>query len=270
MSISGHKIRILALHGYGQTPAMFREKSGALRGQLKKKVEFVYLQAPHNVVKASSSSGDAIEQLGYSWFDFDSDGLTGGKDHSLSEMKEEDAASSLCGPQLRSALFALQECFTKEGPFDGVIGFSQGACLAILLSALQESRFRQLQIKPSSTADGMESMSTKPPMTLHPSISFKWVATFSGFLCDHKDIYTPVYELVKFIDTTYQKEKIVLPSFHCFGTADEIIPAALSERAASLFVDPIIDNHPGGHYLPSSKALALSLKDFIFKHSTAE
>lgn len=49
MSKVGVPLRILCIHGYRQSSASFREKTGALRKLLKKQVELVYIDAPHTV-----------------------------------------------------------------------------------------------------------------------------------------------------------------------------------------------------------------------------
>lgn len=43
------RLRILCIHGYRQSSASFREKTGALRKLLKKQCELVYIDAPHAV-----------------------------------------------------------------------------------------------------------------------------------------------------------------------------------------------------------------------------
>ncbi|KAF5892341.1 esterase OVCA2, partial [Clarias magur] len=49
MSKADVPLRVLCIHGYRQCSTSFREKTGALRKHLKKKCEFVYIDAPHKV-----------------------------------------------------------------------------------------------------------------------------------------------------------------------------------------------------------------------------
>ena len=41
-------------------------------------------------------------------------------------------------PQFNSTVDYLLECYKNHGPFDGILGFSQGAGLGLFLLALQE------------------------------------------------------------------------------------------------------------------------------------
>ena len=117
---------------------------------------------------------------------------------------------------MEKSVTSLGELWEREGPFDGVLGFSQGACLVAVLAARQ--------------SQGL----------LPPGMSFEFAAVFSGFLPN---------------DPTFAAEiksaaPVMLPSFHCYGGSDEIISPAQSLEAVGLF-DPasakMVMEHDGGH-----------------------
>ena len=49
------KLRVLCLHGFTQNGETFRQRTGSIRKQLKKKIDFVFIDAPHD---ASGAFGD--------------------------------------------------------------------------------------------------------------------------------------------------------------------------------------------------------------------
>ncbi len=127
--------------------------------------------------------------------------------------------------------------------FYRLIGIKKGAAVVVLLSALKHMG------------------------KLPGHINFDWVGVFSGFLPDHREVYKPVLDLVVEIEKSCtdadKGTKIAIPSFHIYGTGDEIITEAQSKRAAALYQDPVIQTHSGGHYIPSINAISKEFKTFI-------
>lgn len=119
------KLRILMIHGYRQSEAAFRERSGSLRKALKSSCEFIFCEAPHLVpprdelvaeldqltVAESSDKVDTVEK-GW-WFS-----------------AEDDSYNALnrtaCDKGFQQSLEYLNEVFKQNAPIDGVLGFSQG------------------------------------------------------------------------------------------------------------------------------------------------
>lgn len=102
------QLKVLVLHGYGQTAADFEKKSGAIRKSLGKHFELVYLEAPHAVTNLKGEPGKA-------WWTFEGDFFT---------------APDYIG------VAASIELVKQQTPFVGVVGFSQGAAFAGFLGAL--------------------------------------------------------------------------------------------------------------------------------------
>lgn len=100
---ASRKQRILALHGFRQDGEVFRAKTGALRKALRGVADVHVMEAPH--------AGPSRR----AWWSATSDGRSyRGFDASMDAIKAE---------------------YEREGPFDGVLGFSQGGLLASILSA---------------------------------------------------------------------------------------------------------------------------------------
>lgn len=98
----------------------------------------------------------------------------------------------------------VEETFEKEGPFDGILGFSQGACFTGLLCSLQQRGRRNIQEYHS-------------PVLLILMISviktkFNFAVMAAGFQ-SHCEVHRSYYD-----------SPINLPSLHICGETDQIIP----------------------------------------------
>ena len=114
--------RVLCLHGYAQSAAFFRQRTGAFRKALKSEVgEFTFVDGTHPstaaFVAGESADGDRGEKLGW-W--------------NVAEPDSRPAISSAY-VGVEESLEHLENVCKTQGPFDGVLGFSQGATLAALL-----------------------------------------------------------------------------------------------------------------------------------------
>uniref|UniRef100_A0A8D0L5K3 Esterase OVCA2 n=1 Tax=Sphenodon punctatus TaxID=8508 RepID=A0A8D0L5K3_SPHPU len=115
---------------------------------------------------------------------------------------------------LEESLDAVAKVFAEQGPFDGLVGFSQGAALVAMLCTLQQQG------------------DTRFPFDFAIIIAgFKSQAAAHG---------------------SYYQEPIVVPTLHVLGETDRVIPAQMSRELASHFADPTILTHPGGHFIPAS------------------
>jgi len=212
-------LRVLCLHGYRQNDVSFREKTGAFRKLLGKYCEFTFIKAPHLVLPMSNEDINQ-DQRGW-WFSREND-----------YFKADDASD--CDKGFDGSLDLIQKTFELHGPFDGVIGFSQGAALAALLCLIK----------------------TKRPETLSPAIKFDFavmVAAFKSVSTRHAHWYTPT--------TT----KVDIPTLHVMGAEDRVIKKPLSEDLLDLFEGPTKLYHPGGHFVPASSKQKASYYKFLHK-----
>ncbi|KAL9237882.1 hypothetical protein vseg_012379 [Gypsophila vaccaria] len=187
------KMKILCLHG-------FRTSGAFLKKQISKWDPSIFahfdLDFPDGLFPAGGKSD--IEGIFpppyFEWFQFNKE---------FTEYSNlEECISYLC------------EYITTNGPFDGLLGFSQGATLCALLTGYQQQG---------------------KVLKEHPPIKFLIFVSGSKFRA-------PEYCDVAF------KDPIPTKSVHFIGEKDWLkLP---SEELAAAFVDPIIIRHPQGHTVP--------------------
>jgi len=141
----------------------------------------------------------------------------------------------------------LAEVLKTEGPFDGVIGFSQGGAMAAMLASLLEPT-RRAAFEKLYPSGGLSYPSSFTADTGYIESNFhaplKFAVSYSGFAARGIEAYRGFYE-----------PKIATPMLHFLGTLDAVV-----EESRSL---ALVDNceesegrvvyHPGGHFLPSSQ-----------------
>ncbi|NXT16996.1 OVCA2 Esterase, partial [Prunella fulvescens] len=126
---------------------------------------------------------------------------------------------------LEESLSAVAAALAEHGPFDGLLGFSQGAALAAMVCALRargDPRF--------------------------PVAFAVLVAAFASRAPAHGHFY---------------REPIALPSLHVVGDTDAVIAAPLSRELAQCFVEPVVLTHPGGHFIPAAAAQKKAYLEFL-------
>jgi hypothetical protein len=190
-------LRVLCLHGYHGSGAILRDQMRPLTAALPSNVEFVHVDAP------SRATGD------FGWWHEGFDGW---------ERTRDWAIGLVCaGPR-----------------FDGVFGFSQGAALAGLLTAVQESG------------------------SAPPEFHFGFAVMVGGFTSDmpqHAELF---------------RHKLTTPSVHVIGRGDVIVPRPDSLRLADRFADPLVLEHPGGHTVPGHAAVAGPVSEFLAGRKKAD
>lgn len=205
------RFKILCIHGYRQNGVLFRQKTGALRKFLKKYADLSYATAPLNVPLLEGSSDSNTDQRGW-WF-------------TNSNMNYDSKSYSECCIGFKKSLDLITDLCEEEGPFDGILGFSQGASFVSVLCGMQERKFLKFK--------------------------FKFAILISGF----RSLSTPHYK--NYI------MKIKIPSLHIYGETDEVIPTGMSEQLLGYFTKPIAVKHPGGHYVPSSESVRKAFVQFL-------
>jgi predicted esterase len=214
MAPAAVKARILCLHGYAQNAEFFNSRTGALRKALKALAEFHFVDAPHPAT--AEFLGDVPEDRGAALGWFNCAEMTPGARPAISAqyVGVEDAFQ-----RLRSAC-------EQHGPFDGVLGFSQGATLAALCCLKPELWWHQAEAP------------------------FRFAILFSAF--SPRD---PRFAL--------DSARASLPSFHCYGKEDKSVLLESSQQVASCFAGAVEHVHEGGHGVPSDATLRAALKDFV-------
>lgn len=206
------KLKVLCLQGYRQNSKIFRERSGGFRKLFKKHIDFTFVTAPHDIPEDDNLARPEEEREKGWWFSR--------QGNSYNAMDKTDICTGY-----QESLQVVKEKFSSEGPFDGVMGFSQGAAFVSLLCILRSN--------PAA------------------SITFKFAILIAGF----KSLVSPHAALYSV--------PIDCPSFHTIGATDGIIPTQSSEDLLITFVSGVAYRHDGGHYIPSSPQLRTAILEFL-------
>ena len=117
----------------------------------------------------------------------------------------------------------------EEGVFDGVIGFSQGAAaLSMLVAEAQLSQQRW----------------------------FHFACFIGGFLPNAPHMRERIEKATK-------SGPFAIPSWHCFGSDDFVIPSEKSEALSGCFRQAVLQPFVGGHVVPRCDVVLKSFRDFI-------
>ncbi|KAM7398138.1 hypothetical protein PAMA_006156 [Pampus argenteus] len=217
-------LRVLCIHGYRQNSSSFREKTGALRKLLKKQVEFVYVSAPHSVQHVNSEAPDKEKSSGSApGGDEDPRGWWFSDTQARSFSAQQQCEESL---GLDESVAVVKEALKVQGPFDGILGFSQGAAFVAMLCSLQEQN-------------------------LEPEFCFRFAILVAGFR-------SACREHQKFYNAPIQ-----IPSLQVFGLEDRVIPDNMSRELLPSFQNPQVLTHPGGHFVPAASSHRQTYQDFL-------
>lgn len=266
---SQRKLKILMLHGYTQSGPLFHAKTRALEKNLDKAfpaapkpghlpnypggVELVYPTAP---IKLSIS-----DIPGY-----DVDGAkTDNEDpEAYAWWRRKGDAEPYRYEGMEIGFERIAEVIKEKGPFDGAIGFSQGAAAAGLIASLLESGRREAfeKAQPKGGMRYPESFEKDTGyMTDVIQEPLKFAVSYSGFGAATNDLYQAFYE-----------PKIKTPMLHFLGSVDTVVEESRSLRLVDACVTgrgvdggvARVVYHPGGHFLPSSqKQYVAALVAFI-------
>ncbi|VUZ52951.1 unnamed protein product, partial [Hymenolepis diminuta] len=198
-----------------QTGAGFREKSGGFRKIFKGRCEFVFLDAP---LKIPCTEG---EDQGLGWWFSKPDDSFSAIDYTDFQRGFEESAE------------VVKEALRTQGPFDGILAFSQGAAFATLLQMLMEHH---------------------PEEWNAPIVKFAiLVATFRS----RSSVHTPLYRT---------DQPIKMPTLLVYGEVDNVIPREMTEDLLPYYATPHTTLvHPGGHMIPINAAAKQVYKQFIAK-----
>ncbi|KAH3676232.1 hypothetical protein WICPIJ_009192 [Wickerhamomyces pijperi] len=209
--------KLLCLHGFLQNAKIFSEKSSGLRKLLKKaNIQLDYIDGPVTLEKADlpfevddDKWKEIVDtQINKAWFyHFDE-------------------------PEKLNIDAALETVFThikENGPYDGIIGFSQGAAISTIVANLIA-----------------EKMPEHGP--------FKLALHVSGYCFTDRDADRK--ELG--INSKFTKEFTVPEDFSTktliiYGENDNSVPSFRSQYLSNLFANKTEFKHDGGHFVPNKK-----------------
>ncbi|CAE6437446.1 unnamed protein product [Rhizoctonia solani] len=238
-------IRILALHGYGQSGEIFKKKMGVLRKACGKNVEFVFLDAPIMLQPADMPQGVAsVEAL---------DTIKAAPE----EPELQPRAWWKANPD-RTVYYHLPETieylknYLKDQRFNGVFGFSQGAGMAASLTKILE----QPEAYPAILIDGQ---APHPPLYGPSFFSLAHSELPSSDFCVLVSGFKPFDgDLGPLFSTP-----ISTPNLHVLGRNDTIITPEQGKTLVDVSKDPRVEEHEGGHFVPSKASWRNFFKEYF-------
>ncbi|XP_022719543.1 rhodanese-like domain-containing protein 6 isoform X2 [Durio zibethinus] len=242
-NVPPRKLRILCLHGFRQNASSFKGRSASLAKKLKSIAELVFVDAPHELpfiyqscMEPNSSCAPSSGQHApppenckrkYAWLVApDVDGKNEA-DWKLADQPFDPLQYRGQTDGFDVSLAHLKKVFSEQGPFDGILGFSQGAAMAALLSAQGDN--------------------------LKGEIDFRFAILCSGFALPLPDFGRLPINCPS------------LHIFGSHPGQDRQITSQNSRYLASRFEDgcSVIIEHEFGHIIPTRSPYIDNIKDFL-------
>jgi pimeloyl-ACP methyl ester carboxylesterase len=220
------RLRVLCLHGYHGSAQILRGQLTPLVEGVDNVAEFIFVDAP------SLAVGD------FGWW------------HASAAKTSAPLTDAGIGRGIKRyegwqrTRDAIVSVFVRQGPFDGMFGFSQGAALAALLAGLR-SRDDPVRSGPAGPMNGI--LGQAEPLT------FGFAVMVGGFVAADAD-------LVKLYDDRSNYE---LPSAHIIGRSDTVVPKEPSFSLAAKFANPLILEHEGGHVISDAPQIRPGFHAFL-------
>lgn len=244
MTVSSRKLRILCLHGFRQNASGFKGRTASLAKKLKNIAELVFVDAPHELpfiyqtpqVDENHSCESAFEQKcpplnhcnrKFAWLvDADYDGKLGAE-WKMAKVPFDSLQYQQQTEGFEKSIEYLKTIVSKMGPFDGILGFSQGAAMAALVGAHREE--------------------------LKGDIDFRFVVLCSGFCVNMAEYAEGSINCPSLHIFGYKEGK------------DRQIDCQASKQLASLFENgcSVIIEHDLGHIIPTRSPYISEIKDFL-------
>ncbi|KAL7748088.1 Ovarian cancer-associated protein 2 [Sorochytrium milnesiophthora] len=212
-------LRILCLHGYLQSGGWMRARTAVLRKSLAKTAEFVYIDAPHVADHAAPNAEDNSQSL--TWCNFSDD---------RRDVRGFDESVAM-----------ITKAMKEQGPFDGLLGFSQGALMAAALASM---------LQPGSAN----------PLLADTEHNCRFVILCGGFVSQYPG-HAKYFELGGRADAS--SSTINMRSLHIWGESDALVVPERSEKLCALFTDAARYIHPGGHLIPTDAKARQAIRDFL-------
>ncbi|EPY52139.1 dihydrofolate reductase Dfr1 [Schizosaccharomyces cryophilus OY26] len=215
-------MKVLCLHGWVQSGPTFSKKMGTVQKYLSKFAELHFPTGPVEY-KEEVDPNDEAEQKRLASMGADQGGKYGW-------FEVENFKNTY--DSWDKSLQVINEYMKEKGPFDGLIGFSQGAGIGAMLAHL---------LQPGQPPN---------PYVQHPPLKF---VVFIGGFRSEKPEFNHFYE-----------PKLTIPNLHISGTADTLVPLERSKQLMERCENPNILLHPGMHIVPQQAVYKTGIRDFMY------
>ncbi|XP_050225798.1 rhodanese-like domain-containing protein 6 [Mercurialis annua] len=243
---SRRKLRILCLHGFRQNASSFKGRTASLAKKLKNIAELVFIDAPHELPfiyqpcvseprDSNVSSLPSQEILPpkencrtkFAWlispeFREKGEALWKVADGPFNPLQYQQQTEGL-----DVSVEYLRTVFSKEGPFDGILGFSQGAAMAASVCALERR--------------------------LKGDINIRFAILCSGFALQLSDVKSVTINCpsLHIFGSTLGKDRQIA------NQASRDLAASFEEGSS------VIIEHDSGHIIPTRPPFIDQIRDFL-------
>ena len=230
--------RVLCLHGGGSNATVMKLQCASLqRGLGERAAPFEFVEGP---TVATHVDPKLLELFGadapyWAWYDVTSDG---DPDAPLLD-RLADPRVQFAYDGLAAALRRVEGVVARDGPFDALVGFSQGCVVATMLTAHREARARALR-----AAGRARELAALAPMWRLNVL----VCGLPARAADCEDVLRALAPLEQ-------------PAVLVFGQQDEFYE--YGQRLREQYAAPVVIEHPGGHHPPKDAAVVRQICDAI-------
>jgi len=227
-------LKVLALHDYRQNDEMFSRMVEPFKKIVGDNIKFTYISAPN--IPLAKGDDDIYNNLRGWWFT------------NNSNYYDINDTSDFC-KGFESSIDTLVDIVKAQGPFDGIMGFSQGAALAAMICL--DSAVKKALAKFNDTES--EGIQYQPQFPAELS-SFKFAILFSGYCSKsstHSKIYDKVREIRKLGKSNYLNDSMV-PILNVIGDNSRIVRGLKGEKLSLVFglKNTQEVHYDRGHYIP--------------------
>ena len=159
---------------------------------------------------------------------------------------------------LEEGLGTVAKTIREEGPFDGVVGFSQGAAAAAMVASFLEGRGRREAFEKAEEGGGMKYLGSFEEEERGGVDGFvqgplKFAICYSGFRAPGRR-YVGFYE-----------PKIRTPVLNVLGQLDVVVDEVRAKKLVGACEggEERVVVHPGGHFVPSQKPWLDAVVGFV-------
>eukprot|EP01006_Ploeotia_vitrea_P028819 TRINITY_DN61454_c0_g2_i1.p1 TRINITY_DN61454_c0_g2~~TRINITY_DN61454_c0_g2_i1.p1 ORF type:complete len:422 (-),score=58.78 TRINITY_DN61454_c0_g2_i1:345-1610(-) len=222
------RFKAVLLHGWAQNSDVIQKRTKVLRKKLSQVgIDLTYAQAPHDIPPFSTATATSTSADGgtenqnptdpvYGWWYYNEEDRG-----DLTSVFKEGEPPFRCGHQtflgVDKSLQYLRDLWKTEGPFEIILGFSQGAAMAAMVCKLKEQE-------------------EEPWKSLLCGMLFSsfWLAA------DNLSWYGPEIEPIK------------LRTLHVMGTSDPFVPDLCSKELVDKCSAAQVHIHGGSHTIPQT------------------
>ncbi|XP_057833535.2 dihydrofolate reductase [Cryptomeria japonica] len=202
MAATRQKLRVLCIHGFRTSGSVLQKQISRWDSSITEKLDMCFLDGPLPATGKSEVEG-IFPPPYYEWFQYNED---------FTKFKNLDKAFPL-----------IVDYMEQNGPFDGLLGFSQGAMLCAVLVCYQPQGLM---------------------LQNHPPIRF--IISISGIKFRDPEMSSFLYS-----------PPIKCPSVHITGAKDYV--KEFSKDLIQAFENPLVITHPQGHIVPKLDTQAIKL-----------